>query len=163
MRSAVRLVVTLLLLSAPLQVFSAAAAANPAFMAVQASPDSGKVSIEVPAWNQPFLIVATLENALGSNDIGLDRAQNGNPLLVEFRRIGQKAFLVQRNTAFVADSKDPDETKAAKDAFAESVLWSGALQAGSNRVDIGSLLLGDWVGVANRLQATKLGKLILTK
>ena len=157
MRSAVRLVVTLLLLSAPLQVFSATAAANPAFMAVQASPDSGKVSIEVPAWNQPFLIVATLENALGSNDIGLDRAQNGNPLLVEFRRIGQKAFLVQRNTAFVADSKDPDETKAAKDAFAESVLWSGALQAGSNRVDISALLLGDWVGVANRLQATKQG------
>ncbi len=64
---------------------------------------------------------------------------------------------MQRNTAFVANSKDPDEAKAAKDAFAESVLWSGALQAGSNRVDISALLLGDWVGVANRLQATKQG------
>jgi len=127
------------------------------FITVQASADSGKVLIDVPAWNQPFLMVATLENAIGSNDIGLDRAQNGNPLLVEFRRIGPKAFLVQRNTAFVADSTDKDEAKAARDAFAESVLWSGAVPAGSNRVDISSLLTGDWVGVVNRLKATEQG------
>jgi hypothetical protein len=157
MRFAARVCLLLLACSAPICSAITIAPNPPAFMAVQASPDSGKVLIDIPAWNQPFLMVATLENALGSNDIGLDRAQNGNPLLVEFRRIGQKAFLVQRNTAFVADSKDPDEAKAAKDAFAESVLWSGALQAGTNRVDIGSLLLGDWVGVVNRLQATKQG------
>ena len=129
-----------------------------AFIAVQANAESGKVLIDIPAWNQPFLMVATLENALGSNDIGLDRAQNGEPLLVEFRRVGQKAFLVQRNTRFVANSTDADEAKAARDAFAESVLWSGAVQAGAtNRVDISSLLLSDWVGVSNRLQSTKQG------
>lgn len=141
-----------------LALICAAPLSHAAFMAVQANAESGKVLIDIPAWNQPFLMVATLENALGSNDIGLDRAQNGEPLLVEFRRIGQKAFLVQRNTRFVANSTDADEAKAASDAFAESVLWSGAVQAGAtNRVDISSLLLSDWVGVSNRLQSTKQG------
>ncbi|MBP7981747.1 MAG: zinc-dependent metalloprotease, partial [Arenimonas sp.] len=157
MRRAIPALLALALLSPTLPA-TAAPAGSPAFMAVQANPDSGKVLIDIPAWNQPFLMVATLENALGSNDIGLDRAANGNPLLVEFRRIGQKAFLVQRNTAFVADSTDPDEARAAKDAFAESVLWAGPIVAGTPaRVDISALLLADWVGVAERLQATEQG------
>jgi hypothetical protein len=147
----------ILALLSPALSANTAATKGTTFIAIQASAETGKVTIDVPAWNQPFLMVATLENALGSNDIGLDRARNGNPLLVEFRRIGQKAYLVQRNTDFVANSNDADEAKAASDAFAESVLWSGALQAGSNRVDISSLLLGDWVGIVNRLQATKQG------
>ncbi len=141
-----------------LALISTAPLSHAAFMPIQANAASGKVLLDIPDWNQPFLMVATLENAIGSNDIGLDRAQNSEPLLVEFRRVGQKAFLVQRNTHFVANSADADEAKAARDAFAESVLWSGALQAGAvNRVDISSLLLTDWVGVSNRLQSTKQG------
>ncbi len=141
-----------------LVLISTATLSHAEFMPIQANASTGKVLLDIPAWNQPFLMVATLENALGSNDIGLDRAQNGDPLLVEFRRIGQKAFLVQRNTRFVANSADADEAKAARDAFAEAVLWSGTLQAGAvNRVEINSLLLTDWVGFSNRLQSTKQG------
>jgi hypothetical protein len=158
MRLTARVCLLLLVCAAPICSAITINPNPPAFIPVQASADSGKVLIDIPGWNQPFLMVATLENALGSNDIGLDRAANGNPMLVEFRRVGQKAFLVQRNTAFVADSQDPDEARAAKDAFAESVLWAGPIQAGTiARVDISGLLTSDWVGVADRLQATNQG------
>ena len=70
---------------------------------------SGKVQLDISRLNQPFLMVATLENAIGSNDIGLDRAANGDPLLVEFRREGKRAFLIQRNTNL---SKKPALWKA---------------------------------------------------
>ena len=126
------------------------------FMPAGVDAGSGEAWLEVPAWNSPFLMVVTLENALGSNDIGLDRAQNGEPKLVEFRRFGTKVLLVQRNTRFVANSTDADEAKAATDAFAESVLWAGTLNAG-NRTNIGSLLLSDLHGVGNRLKQTQQG------
>jgi len=138
--------------------------AEKAFIAINANQNSGTVSIDIPAWNQDLLMMVTLENALGSNDIGLDRAQNSDPRLVEFRRIGKRVLLVQKNTRFVASSNDKDEAKAATDAFAEAVLWSGTLAEGSsNRIDITSLLLKDWHGVATRLQQTKQGSYSLDK
>lgn len=129
---------------------------------IQTDKASGSVTLDISSFDKPFLMVATLENALGSNDIGLDRAQNNEPLLVEFRRIGKRALLVQLNTRFVANSNDADEAKAATDAFAESVLWAGEI--GSNPstpnailININSLLLTDFVGVADRLRLTKQG------
>jgi Met-zincin/Domain of unknown function (DUF5117) len=132
------------------------------FVRFQTDPQSGSIKLDISTFDQPFLMVATLENALGSNDIGLDRAQNNEPLLVEFRRAGKRALLVQLNTRFVAISADADEAKAARDAFAESVLWAAdvSIDKASPKlvwVDISSLLLTDFVGVAERLRATKQG------
>ncbi|MEO8000477.1 MAG: zinc-dependent metalloprotease [Arenimonas sp.] len=146
-----------------------AAVASPApaekiFMPVTTNQSSGAVTIDVPAWNQDLLMMVTLENALGSNDIGLDRAQNSDPRVVEFRRLGKRVLLVQKNTRYVAHSNDKDEAKAASDAFAEAVLWSGTLVEGSsNRIDITSLLLKDWHGVGARLQQSKQGSYSLDK
>ena len=95
------------------------------FVDIQTNKTTSAVNLDIAAFDKPFLMVATLENALGSNDIGLDRAQNNEPMLVEFRRVGKRALLVQLNTRFVANSSDADEAKAATDAFAESVLWAG--------------------------------------
>ncbi|MBP6299976.1 MAG: zinc-dependent metalloprotease [Arenimonas sp.] len=129
---------------------------------------SGKVQLDISRLNQPFLMVATLENAIGSNDIGLDRAANGDPLLVEFRREGKRAFLIQRNTRFIAKSNDPDEVKAVRDAFAEAVLWAGDISTNANKpgaqlIDFNSLMLNDFVGVSNRLNQTKQGSYSLNR
>lgn len=165
MRFALSFLFAITLLTPP--AFAAVAPSVPAekiFMPVTANQSSGAVMIDVPAWNQDLLMMVTLENALGSNDIGLDRAQNSDPRLVEFRRLGKRVLLVQKNTRFVAHSNDKDEAKAASDAFAEAVLWSGTLADGSSsRLDISSVLLKDWHGVATRLQQTKQGNYSLDK
>ncbi len=136
------------------------------FVNIQTNKATGVVSLDITAFDKPFLMVATLENALGSNDIGLDRAQNNDPMLVEFRRVGKRALLVQLNTRFVANSIDADEAKAATDAFAESVLWAGEISGNSALpnaalININSLLLSDFVGVADRLRLTKQGNYTL--
>lgn len=123
--------------------------------------DDGRLLVGVHALNEPFLFVTSLPGALGSNDVGLDRAQLGEPRLVEFRRAGKKLLLVQKNTKFVANSADPDERLAATDAFAEAVVFAGAIvrggKAGPWVVDLAPLVLADEHGVAARLKATQQG------
>lgn len=136
------------------------------FINIQTNKITGIVNLDIVPFDKPFLMVATLENALGSNDIGLDRAQNNDPMLVEFRRVGKRALLVQLNTRFVANSSDADEAKAATDAFAESILWAGditgnAASPNAALININSLLLNDFVGVADRLRLTKQGNYTL--
>lgn len=132
-----------------------------AFVATDVDRATGRVRIDLATLPGEFLMVATLERAIGSNDIGLDRAQNVDPVLVEFRRAGKRALLVQKNMRFVARSADADEAAATRDAFAESVVWSGEIAtdaAGRQWLDIGGLLTTDLIGVADRLDATKQGK-----
>lgn len=136
------------------------------FAKIAANKADGSVRLDIASFDKPFLLIATLENALGSNDIGLDRAQNNDPMLVEFRRIGKRVLLVQLNTRFVAKSGDADEAKAATDAFAESVVWAGDVaddkaNSGTAMININSLLLNDFVGVADRLRLTKQGNYTL--
>ena len=144
---------------------SSVAAAMPqranAFFATDVDRATGRVRIDLASLPGEFLMVATLERAIGSNDIGLDRAQNVDPVLVEFRRAGKRALLVQKNMRFVARSSDADEAAATRDAFAESVIWSGEIAtdaAGRQWLDIGGLLTTDLIGVADRLDAAKQGK-----
>jgi hypothetical protein len=139
----------------------AAAQRVSAFAAADVDRASGRVRIDLATLPGEFLMVATLERAIGSNDIGLDRAQNVDPVLVEFRRAGKRALLVQKNMRFVARSDDADEAAATRDAFAEAVLWSGDIASdavGRQWIDIGGLVASDLIGVADRLDATKQGK-----
>ena len=140
---------------------SAAMQRAKAFAATDVDRTSGRVRIDLASLPGEFLMVATLERAIGSNDIGLDRAQNVDPVLVEFRRAGKRALLVQKNMRFVARSNDADEAAATRDAFAEAVLWAGDVTidaAGRAWVDLDGLLTSDLIGVADRLDATKQGK-----
>ena len=134
------------------------------FVDVYRDLDKGRVLIGIHELDEPFLLVSALPGGLGSNDIGLDRSQVGEPRLVEFRRAGAKVLLVQKNTRFTAESDDALERRAATDAFAESVLWSGTLlEAGDRRngpwiVDLSSLLLADRHGVIATLRNTQQGE-----
>ena len=57
----------------------------------------GKIYLEVDKLNQDFLYVQSLSTGVGSNDIGLDRGQLGNEVVVYFEKAGDKLLLIQRN------------------------------------------------------------------
>src|SRR5260221_7451958 len=58
---------------------------------------SGNLYIEIPRFDAEFLYTTGLGAGLGSNDLGLDRGQEGGGRLVSFRRSGPKVLLVQHN------------------------------------------------------------------
>jgi hypothetical protein len=134
------------------------------FVDVYRDTGKGRVLIGVHELDRPFLLVSALAGGLGSNDIGLDRNQVGEPRLVEFRRSGGGLLLVQKNTRYVADSDNAFERRAATDAFAESVLWSAPLLETGDRergpwvVDLATLLVADRHGVLAALRNAQQGE-----
>lgn len=85
--------------------------------------EKGKIYLEIEKLEWEFLYVNSLTAGVGSNDIGLDRGQLGDTRIVEFRKSGNKLFLVHKNYGFRAYSDNPAEVQSIKDAFAESILW----------------------------------------
>lgn len=135
-------------------------APQPGFIELWRDADKGRVLLSVRELDQPFLLTTSLPYALGSNDVGLDRAQAGEGKLVRFQKFGNRLFLVQENTRFVARSADADERNAVKESFAGAVLWSGDILAsdgGRHLVDFSSFLLADQHGVVQRLADTRQG------
>ncbi|MYM83521.1 DUF5117 domain-containing protein [Duganella sp. FT50W] len=133
---------------------------QPGFIDVWRDTTKGRVLLSVGVLEQPFLLVSSLPYALGSNDVGLDRAQSGEMRMVHFEKHGGKLFLVQENTAYVANSADRDERAAVRESFSNSVLWSGDILASDNQrhvVDFSSFLLADRHGIAARLAGANQG------
>jgi Met-zincin/Domain of unknown function (DUF5117) len=135
---------------------------QPGLVDMHTDAATGRLIIGVHKLAQPMLLVSALPGALGSNDIGLDRAQQGEARLVEFRKLGERLFLVQLNSRFAANSRDDAEARSARDAFVEAVLWSGKLlNTDASKppflVEFGTLATSDQHGVAARLKATKQG------
>ena len=134
------------------------------FFDVYRDAAKGRVLLGVHALDTPFLLVTSLPWGLGSNDVGLDRGQSGDSHLVEFRRVGPRLLLVEDNTKFRAVSSNADEALSVRQAFAESVLWSGDIvgeRKGADAeivVDVGTLLTSDRHGIASRLADAKQGK-----
>lgn len=120
----------------------------------------GNVWLEVPRFNEEFLYVVSLPAGLGSNDIGLDRGQLGPRRLVYFERVGPKILMIAPNLRFRADSDNPLEAKAVRDAFAESVVWSFKAEAetdGRVLVNATSFIVRDAHGVVGRLRGSGQG------
>ncbi len=133
---------------------TASLTAQPGFIDLWRDTDKGRVLLSVRQLNEPFLIVTSLPQGLGSNDVGLDRGQLGGSRLVHFEKRGTRLFLVQRNTHYIAESPNAEERASAEEAFARSVLWSGeilASEGGRHLVDFSSYLLSDRHGVGARL------------
>jgi hypothetical protein len=121
---------------------------------------TGKVWLEIDKWNTEFLYVESLPAGIGSNDIGLDRGQLGNSSIARFDRIGPRVLFVVPNYAFRANTTNPDERLAVKDAFAESTLWGFevAAEEGSRvLVDATNFFLRDVHQVSLTLQRGQQG------
>jgi hypothetical protein len=117
---------------------------------------SGSIYLEIPRLDTEVLYVNGLAAGLGSNDIGLDRAQLGGTKVVMFQRVGPRVLMVQPNYEYRATTDNPAERKAVDDAFAKSVIWGFAVAAetsGRLLVDLTDFVMRDAHGVAGRLGA----------
>ncbi|MEE8372056.1 MAG: zinc-dependent metalloprotease, partial [Sphingomonadales bacterium] len=140
---------------------------------VYADTAKGRVLFELPAADPEtgiaasFIYVEYLRAGLGSNPVGLDRAQNGSEQLVYFRRLGERIFIEAQNTRYIASAENPLERKAVKQSFAKSILWSGKIMAeaadGRILLDMSGFLLRDAHGIAQRLKARRQGSFKLAK
>src|SRR3984885_14095793 len=121
---------------------------------------AGKLWLAIDKWNIDFLYQSSLPAGVGSNDIGLDRGQMGATRIVRFERIGNKVLLIQRNMGYRAISSDPDEQRAVRDSFAESVLAGFTVAAeenGAALVDATDFFLQDDHHVPETLKRTHQG------
>ncbi len=109
----------------------------------------------------PFLYVNSLATGVGSNDIGLDRGQLGENRVVRFYKSGKRMLLIQDNLKYRANSDNPEEVKAVKEAFAQSVIFGFDIMdggvAGGYNLDATPFLLTDAHGVIQSLAQRKQG------
>jgi hypothetical protein len=121
---------------------------------------AGKIFLQIDRWNAQFLYVESLPAGIGSNDIGVDRGQLGSRYVVRFERSGPRVLLIASNYAFRANTDNPDERRAVKDAFAESTLWGFDVVAEEgNRalVDATTFYLRDAHQIPGTLQRSQQG------
>ncbi|HEV3196527.1 MAG TPA: DUF5117 domain-containing protein, partial [Bryobacteraceae bacterium] len=122
---------------------------------------TGNLWLEIPRFESDFLYTTGLAAGLGSNDIGLDRGQEGGARLVSFQRVGPKVLLVQPNESFRSSSANPAERRSVADSFAKSVLWGFTVAAESNGhvlVDGTDFFLRDGHGAGNALGAYRVDR-----
>ena len=136
------------------------------FLRFYPDPAQGKVWLQLPPPDSGGVCASALytegiRTGIGSNDIGLDRGQLGEPRVVDFRRAGHRVLIEERNLRYRADSQNPSERRAVRESFATSVLWGGKIEAagadGSALVDFTSFLMADAHGVARQLDEAKQG------
>ena len=119
-----------------------------------------KIFLQIEDLNTEFLYVRSLSEGIGSNDIGLDRGQLGDGVVVHFKKAGNKLLLIQPNQEYRAITDNKEEKKSVKQAFAKSVLHGFIIKEAENGrflVDATSFFMRDAHGVANTLARNKQG------
>ena len=122
--------------------------------------EKGEMRLLIERLDEEFLYVSALSQGLGSNDIGLDRAQLGATRVVHFERVGPKVLLVQRNLDYRANTDNAEEAAAVAESFAQSVVWGFTVAAENDDgiwVDAGEFLLRDAHDVAGALRRQSQG------
>ena len=121
---------------------------------------SDKIFLQIEDLNTEFLYVRSLSEGIGSNDIGLDRGQLGDGVVVHFKKAGNKLLLIQPNQEYRAITDNIEEKKSVKQAFAKSVLHGFIIKEAENGlflVDATSFFMRDAHGVASTLERNKQG------
>ena len=116
--------------------------------------------------NSEFLYANYLAAGVGSNDIGLDRSQQGGERIVFFEKRGAKLFLIQPNVEYIARSDNELEKKSVREAFASSVLAAFEIAATSDEqylIDLTPYLIRDAHDVIGRLRRRGEGNYSLDK
>ncbi len=122
--------------------------------------------LKVDELNNQFLYANYLAAGVGSNDIGLDRSQQGGERIVYFEKRGSKLFLIQPNLEYIARSDNELEKKSVREAFASSVLHAFKIEAeedGSYLIDLSPFLIRDAHGVTETLRRQGEGSYSLDK
>lgn len=130
------------------------------FMPVYINADDGKIYMEISRFNSELLYLVSLPTGVGSNPIGLDRAQLGPTRIVKFERSGNKVLMVQPNYEYRALGNNAAEKKSVEESFARSVIWGFKVEAaegGRVLVDATTFFVRDAHGVADRLNQARQG------
>lgn len=128
--------------------------------------DEAKLWLVVDDLNEEFLYANYLAAGVGSNDIGLDRSQQGGERIVYFEKRGPKLFLIQPNMSYKAVSNNELERKSVEEAFASSVLHAFKIEAeedGKYLIDLTPFLIRDAHGVTQTLRRRGEGSFSLDK
>ena len=101
--------------------------ARPGLLALHVDADAGKVLAVLPRPDRDgvlgeYIYYEGIVTGLGSNPIGLDRGQIGEPRVVRLRAIGNRVLFEVVNTGFRALSENQDERIAVRDSFAGGIL-----------------------------------------
>ena len=119
-----------------------------------------KIFLEVELLNVDFLYVYSLASGIGSNDIGLDRGQIGDGVVVQFQKMGNKLMLIQPNLRYRANTTNTLERKSVEQAFAKSVLYGFPIISEKNKkytIELTPFLMQDAHGVIQTLANNKQG------
>lgn len=122
--------------------------------------------LKVDDLNEQFLYANYLAAGVGSNDIGLDRSQQGGQRVVYFEKRGSKLMLIQPNLDYIARSDNELEKKSVREAFASSILHGFKIEAeekGSYLIDLTPFLMRDAHNVIGRLRGRGEGSYSLDK
>lgn len=128
--------------------------------------NEAKLWLEVDKLNFEFLYANYLAAGVGSNDIGLDRSQQGGQRVVYFEKRGPKLFMIQPNLNYIARSDNELEKKSVSEAFASSVLAAFKIEAASDNsylIDLTPFLIRDAHDVIGRLRGRGEGNYSLDK
>lgn len=120
----------------------------------------GVIELEVKSLDKEFLYVHSLTTGLGSNDIGIDRGQLGDGVVVKWVKSGNKLLLVQPNLGYRASSDNALERRSVTQAFAQSVLYGFTIKStkdGVHTIDFTPFLLEDTHGIIEKLKSQKEG------
>jgi hypothetical protein len=133
----------------------------------------GKVMLRLPPARGPrrqigeYIYYEGIVSGLGSNPVGLDRGQVGEPQILRLRELGGKVVFELVNLRFRALSESADEARAVDESFADSVIWSAEIVArdadGSLLIDLGPFLLRDAHGIVERLAESGQGGFTLDR
>jgi hypothetical protein len=139
-----------------LLLFTQAVAASEGLLNLSADSESGKVVLALDKLPVTYLYVPALKSGIGSNDLGLDRGQLGEPArLLRFERYGNRVLLLEPNLMFRANTDNASERRAVEEAFAQSVLAGFEIEDPAEpivKIDLAPLLLSDvmrlsaWIG-----------------
>jgi hypothetical protein len=125
-----------------------------------------KIFLQLENLEADFLYVHSLSEGIGSNDIGLDRGQLGDGVVVHFKKAGNKILLIQPNQNFRAITENIEEIKSVKEAFAKSVLHGFVIKEEKNGMylmDASDFFMKDTHGVAATLANNNQGNYSLDK
>ncbi len=145
---------------------TAGTTAMPGFFTLYWDEATGKMYWEIDRFDTGFIYQISMGSGLGSNPVNIDRGQLRGTYLLEARKIGPRVLLWEPNYRYQARSDNPDEVRAAQDAFAPSVHWGFEVVAqtgGAVLVDATDFLLRDARGAARQMERSNQGRFTLEK
>ncbi len=125
-----------------------------------------KIFAEIDNLDKEFLYIHSLATGLGSNDIGLDRGQIGDGVVVKFQKKGNKLLLIQPNQNYRATTEDELERRSVEQAFAKSVLFGFPIKeriGNTYVIDLTPFLMQDAHDVIGKLKLKKEGSYSVDK